>query len=37
MNGEFVIMEFRGGGAEVVYVEGIHGALFLDAERTTTL
>ncbi|HEY3716928.1 MAG TPA: helix-turn-helix transcriptional regulator [Jatrophihabitantaceae bacterium] len=33
MNGEFVIMEFAGAEEpEVVYVEGIHGALFLDAE-----
>jgi transcriptional regulator with XRE-family HTH domain len=33
MNGEFVIMDFAGAEEpEVVYVEGIHGALFLDAE-----
>jgi transcriptional regulator with XRE-family HTH domain len=33
MNGEFVMMEFAGAEEpEVVYMEGIHGALFLDAE-----
>jgi transcriptional regulator with XRE-family HTH domain len=33
MSGEFVIMDFAGAEEpEVVYVEGIHGAIFLDAE-----